>query len=66
MKLNVWLFFISWNRNDDGVSKRPSNSRSRGLRELKGLISFVYYDGVTSRSRSRASSTVVGVVGSFK
>ena len=27
--------------NDDGVSKRPVNSRSRGLRELKGLISFV-------------------------
>ena len=51
---------------DDGVPKRPANSGSRGLRELKGLISNVSYDGVSSRSRSRASLTVVGVVGSFK
>ena len=52
--------------NDDGVSKRLANSGSQGLRELKGLISFVNYDGVSSRSRSRASSTAIGVVGSFK
>ena len=52
--------------NDDGVSKRLANSGSQGLRELKGLISFVNYDGVTSRSRSRASSTDLGVVCSFK
>ena len=51
---------------DDGVPKQPTNSRSRGLRELKGLISNVNYDGVSSRSRSRASSNAVGVVGSFK
>ena len=51
---------------DDGVPKRPANSGSRGLRELKGLISNVSYDGVSSRSRSRASLTAVGVVGSFK
>ena len=51
--------------NDDMVSKRPANSGSRGLRELKGLISFVNYDGVAS-SRSRASSTDLGVVCSFK
>ena len=51
---------------DDRVPKQLANSGSRGLRELKGLISYVNYDGVSSRSRSRASSTVVGVVGSFK
>ena len=50
---------------DDGVAKQPANSRSRGLKELKGLISFVNYDGVSSRSRSRASSTAMGVVGSL-
>ena len=51
---------------DVGAPKQPTNSGSRGLRELKGLISNINYDGVSSRSRSRASSTVVGVVGSFK
>ena len=51
---------------DDGVLKQPANSGARGLRELKGLISNVNYDGVSSRSRSRASSTVVEVVDSFK
>ena len=51
---------------DDGVPKQPTNSGSRGLRELKGLISNVNYDGVSSRSRSRAPSNVVGGVGSFK
>ena len=53
--------------NDDRVSKRPANSGSQGLRgELKGLISYVNYDGVSSRSRSRASSKAMRVVGSFK
>ena len=52
--------------NDAGVSKQPTNSRTRGLRELKGLISYVNYDGLSPRSRSRASSTAVGVVSSFK
>ena len=52
--------------NDDGVSKRLANSGSQGLKELKELISFVNYDGVSSKSRSRASSTAMGVVGSFK
>ena len=51
---------------DDKVPKRPANSGSQGLKELKGLISNVNYDGVSSRSRSRASSTAVEVVGSFK
>ena len=48
---------------DDGVPKQPTNSGSRGLRELKGLISNVNYDGASSRSRSRAPSNVVGIVG---
>ena len=52
--------------NDDGVDKRLANSRSQGLRELKGLISCVNYDGVSSRSRSKASLTAMVVVGSFK
>nr|XP_023927128.1 uncharacterized protein LOC112038539 [Quercus suber] len=51
---------------DVGVPKRPANTGSRGLRELKGLISNVNYEGVSSRSRSRVSSTAIGVVGSCK
>ena len=51
---------------DIGVPKRPANSGSRGLRELKGLFSNVNYEGVSSRSRSRVSLTAVGVVGSCK
>ena len=51
---------------DVGVPKQPTNSGSRGLRELKGLISNVNYEGVSSRSRSRVSSTTMGVVGSCK
>ena len=46
------------------VPKRLANSGSQGHRELKGLISNVNYDGVSSKSRSRVSSTAVGVVGS--
>ena len=38
----------------------------RDLRELKGLISNVNYDGVFSRSWCRASLIAMGVVGSFK
>ena len=51
---------------DVGVRKRPANSASRGLKELKGLISNVNYDGVSFRGRSSVSSTAVGVVGSRK
>ena len=51
---------------DDRVPKQPANSGSQGLRELKGLIFNVNYDGVSSRSRSKVSSTAVGVVGSCK
>ena len=51
---------------DVGVPKQPINA-SRGFRELKGLISNVNYEGVSSksRSRSRALSNAVGDVGSF-
>nr|POF24500.1 hypothetical protein CFP56_29525 [Quercus suber] len=51
---------------DVGVPKQPANSGSQGLKELKGLIYNVNYDGVSSRSRSNVSSTVVGDVGSSK
>ena len=51
---------------DVGAPKQPTNSGSRGLRELKGLISNINYDGVSSRSRSRGPLDAVGVVGSFK
>ena len=51
---------------DVGVPKRLANPGSRGLRELKGLISNVNYEGVSSRSRSIFSLTAVGVVGSCK
>ena len=51
---------------DVRAPKQPTNLGSRGLRELKGLISNVIYDGVSSRSRSRAPLNAVGVVGSFK
>ena len=52
---------------DVGVPKQPTNSGPRGLRELKGLISNVNYEGGSSRrrSRSRAFSNDVGVAGSF-
>ena len=51
-----------------GVPNRLANSGSRGLRELKGLISNVNYliTIVSSKSRSRVSSITVGVVGSCK
>ena len=51
---------------DARVPKRPANSGSRGIRGLKGLISNVNYKGVSSRSRSRVSSTAAGAVGSWK
>ena len=49
---------------DAGVPKQLANSGSRGLRELKGFISNVNYEGVSSRSRSRVSSTASKAVGS--
>ena len=47
---------------DIGVPKQHTNPGSRGLRELKGLIFNVNYDGVSSRSRSKVSSTAVGLL----
>lgn len=46
----------------DEVAKRIVNPRTRGLKELKGLIFSVNYDGISSRSRNRVSSNV----GNFK
>ena len=34
---------------DDRVPKQPANSGSQGLQELKGFISNVNYNGVSSR-----------------
>ena len=51
---------------DVGVPKQSTNSGSRGLREFKGLISNVNYEGVSSRSRNRVSSTASGAVDSCK
>ena len=51
---------------DAGVPKQSTNSGSRGLREFKGLISNVNYEGVSSRSRNRVSSTASGAVDSCK
>ena len=34
---------------DDRVPKQPANSGSQGFQELKGLISNVNYNGVSSR-----------------
>ena len=51
---------------DGGEPKRSVNPWSRGLREFKGLISNVNYEGVSSRSRNRVSSTASGAVDSCK
>lgn len=49
--------------NDKGI-QRPVKSGQKGLRELRGLISTVNYDG--SSSRNRGSSNGLGAIGSFK
>jgi len=48
------------------TSKGIVNSRQKGLRELKGLISSINYDGVASKGRNRDSSEGTGVITSFK
>ncbi|XP_075645334.1 uncharacterized protein LOC142616347 [Castanea sativa] len=45
---------------DEEVSKRPSISGTRGLRELKGLISYVNYEGASARSKCRDALTDSG------
>ena len=51
---------------NSGSSKGPVNSRQKGLRELRGLISTVNYDGVSSKGRNQGSSAGLGVITSFK
>ena len=45
-----------------GTSKEIVNSRQKGLRELKGLLSSINYDGVASKERSRDSLVGTGVI----
>ena len=45
-----------------GTSKEIVNSRQKGLRELKGLLSSINYDGVASKGRNRDSSVGMGVI----
>ena len=46
--------------------KEIVNSRQKGLRELKVLISLINYDGVASKGRNRDSSVGTGVLTSVK
>ena len=49
-----------------GKSKGIGNTRQKGLRELKGLISSISYDGVLPKGRDRVSSDGTRVLTSFK
>ena len=49
---------------NEGSARRPIKSGQKGIRELRGLVSTVNYDG--SSSRFRGSSNSLGVIGSFK
>jgi len=49
-----------------GTSKGIVNSKQKGFRELKGLISSINYDGVVSKGRNRDFSEGTGVITSFK
>ena len=49
-----------------GNSKGIVNTRQKGLRELKGLISSINYDGVSSKGRDRGSSDGKGEITTFK
>ena len=48
------------------TSKEIVNSRQKGLRELKVLISLINYDGVASKGRNKDSSVGTGVLTSVK
>ena len=48
------------------TSKEIVNSRQKGLRELKGLISSINYDEVASKGWTRDSSVGMGVLTSVK
>ena len=49
-----------------GTPKGIVNSKQKGLRKLKGLISSINYDGVASKWRNRDSPEGTGVLTSFK
>ena len=49
-----------------GTPKGIVNSKQKGLRKLKGLISSINYDGVASKGRNRDFSEGTGVITSFK
>ena len=49
-----------------GTSKGIVNSKKKWLRKLKRLISFINYDGVASKGRSKDFSEGMGVITSFK
>ena len=49
---------------DTGKSKGKGNTRQKGLRELKGLISSINYDGVLPKGRT-VFSVGTGVLTSF-
>ena len=49
-----------------GNSKGIVNTRQKGLRELKGLISSINYDGVSSKGRDRGSLDGKGEITTFK
>ena len=49
-----------------GNSKGIVNTRLKGLRELKGLISSINYDGVSSKGRDRGSLDGKGEITTFK
>ena len=48
------------------TSKGIVNSRQKGLRELKGLISSINYDRVSSKGRDKGSSDGKGEITTFK
>ena len=50
----------------DGVNTRPFNSAQKGIWELRGLVSTVNYDGLSSRSRNKVFSTCLGAISGCK
>ena len=50
---------------DTGKSKGKGNTRQKGLRELKGLISSINYDGVLPKGRTEFFSVGTGVLTIF-
>ena len=49
-----------------GTSKGIVNLKQKGLRELKGLISSINYDGAASKGRNRDCSEGLRVIIGFK